>query len=543
MGRLIGTTTSYSFLTSRSFTNSYTYDAASNRIGFTDPESGSTTYAYDTLNRLTTLTPPSAFSGGSSFGFSYDALSRRTQMTRPNGVTTNYTYDNLSRLLSVLHQDGGGTIDGATYTMDAAGNRTAKTNHLSGLTSSYAYDSIYELTQVTQAATTTESYSYDPVGNRTASLGVSSYTTNASNELTATPSATYAFDDNGNTMSKTDSTGTTSNTWDYENRLTSVALPGTGGTVYFKYDPFGRRIYKQSATATSIFAYDGYDIVEESNSGGTPIARYSQGLSIDEPLTMLRSSATSYYEADGLGSITSLTNASGAVASTYTYDSFGNVTNSTGTIGNSFRYTGREFDTETNLHFYRARYYDKTAGKFISEDPTGFDAGVDFYSYALNDPATFRDPYGLDVIVCFFSNPALGFGHVGFGFPGDPFTVGFYPNPDSEWAPINQLKRMDGPGGLFPDVGEGPRTCKWIHTTPGQDTCMLQCRISRLQNPGEYNFYTRQCTNFVRNCLKQCGIPTGPSSDPRPDKFFPSLPGQLIPNLPPNAPLPRSAPK
>jgi YD repeat-containing protein len=90
MGRLIGTTTSYSFLTSRNFTNAYTYDAASNRTGFTDPEGGSTAYSYDTLNRLTSLAPPSAFGSG-SFGFTYDALSRRAQMTRPNNVTTCYT--------------------------------------------------------------------------------------------------------------------------------------------------------------------------------------------------------------------------------------------------------------------------------------------------------------------------------------------------------------------------------------------------------------------------------------------------------------------
>ena len=158
MGRLIGTTTSYSFLTSRSFTNAYTYDKNSNRTGFTDPESGSTTYAYDTLNRLTTLTPPSAITSG-NFGFSYDALSRRTQMTRPNNVTTNYTYDNLSRLLSVLHQLSGGTIDGASYTVDAVGNRTAKANHLpSAPAEAYTYDAIYQLTQVVQnGSTTTES--------------------------------------------------------------------------------------------------------------------------------------------------------------------------------------------------------------------------------------------------------------------------------------------------------------------------------------------------------------------------------------------------
>ena len=167
-------------------------------------------------------------------------------MTRPNGLSSNYTYDNLSRLLGVLHQSGSTILDGASYTVDNAGNRTSKTERLANVTSNYTYDPLYQLTQVAQSATTTESYSYDPVGNRLTSLGVSSYTTNTSNELTATSNATYTYDYNGNTQTKTDSTGTTTYTWDFENRLISVALPGTGGTVSFKYDPFGRRIYKSS---------------------------------------------------------------------------------------------------------------------------------------------------------------------------------------------------------------------------------------------------------------------------------------------------------
>ena len=65
-----------------------------------------------------------------------------------------------------------------------------------------------------------------------------------------------ALDANGNTTTKTDSTGTTTYAWDFENRLTSVILPASGGTVAFKYDPFGRRIYKSSTSATSIYAYD-----------------------------------------------------------------------------------------------------------------------------------------------------------------------------------------------------------------------------------------------------------------------------------------------
>jgi YD repeat-containing protein len=74
MGRLTGATINYAFLTGRSFTTSYGYDGASNRTSFTDPEGGSTSYAYDTLNRLQTLAPPAAISGG-SFGFGYDGLS------------------------------------------------------------------------------------------------------------------------------------------------------------------------------------------------------------------------------------------------------------------------------------------------------------------------------------------------------------------------------------------------------------------------------------------------------------------------------------
>src|SRR3989441_11916614 len=357
MGRLIGTTTSYAFLTGRTFTASYSYDAASNRTGFTDPEGGASTYAYDTVNRLTTLTPPAAFTATGNFGFSYDALSRRTQMTRPNGVNSNYNYDSLSRLLSALHQAGASTIDGATYTVDAAGNRTSKTDRLAGVTSNYAYDAIYELTNVTQGANTTESYTNDPVGNRLSSLGVSPYSYNVSNQLTAKPGVTYTYDSNGNTASKTHATGTTNYTWDYENRLTSVTLPGTGGTVTFKYDPFGRRIYKSSSSGTSIYAYDGDNPIEETNASGTAVARYTQTENIDETLAMLRSSTTSYYQADGLRSVTSLSNAAGGLAQTYTFDSFGKQTASSGSLTNPFQYTGREFDSETNLYFYRARYY------------------------------------------------------------------------------------------------------------------------------------------------------------------------------------------
>ncbi|MFZ3200416.1 MAG: RHS repeat-associated core domain-containing protein [Candidatus Acidiferrales bacterium] len=351
-------------------------------------------------------------------GFSYDALSRRTQMARPNGVATNYSYDTLSRLLSVLHQAGGSTIDGASYTLDAAGNRTSNTNWLAGAMTSYGYDSVYELLQATQGANMRESYSYDPVGNRLSSLAAS-YTVNSSNEMTASGGVMYTYDANGNTTSKINSTGTISYAWDFENRLTQVTLPGSGGTVTFKYDPFGKRIEKISPTTTSIFVYDRDNLAETVNSSGGAVARYTQAQNVDEPLAMQHGATIDYYEADGLGSITSLTNSAGAVADTYTHDSFGKSTATTGTLVNPFQYTAREFDTDTNLYFYRARYYDPTTGRFLSEDPLMFNSGqINFYDYVGNSPVTRIDPMGLAFCILIMDSKTQGAGML--CIPSDP---------------------------------------------------------------------------------------------------------------------------
>lgn len=351
------------------------------------PDGSSNHYQYDTLNRLTTLT--NSLTG--QFGFGYDALSRRTQLTRPNGVNTNYAYDSVSHLLSVLHQVGSTTLDGAGYGYDFAGNRTSKANYLNGITSNYGYDAIYELQQVTQGGSTTESYSYDAVGNRLSSSGVPSYSYNASNELTASSSGSYTYDANGNTL--TDASGK-QYTWDFENRLVQAVIPGTGTTT-FRYDPFGRRIQKSGPLGATNYLYDGATPLEEVDNAGNVLARYTQSGLIDESLGMLRSGVTSYYQADGLGSTSSLSNSAGTLANTYTYDSFGKLTASTGTLLNPFQYTGREFDLETGIYEYRARYYDQNVGRFISEDPIAFRGGVNFYRYVLNNPAINVDPPGL----------------------------------------------------------------------------------------------------------------------------------------------------
>ena len=392
MGRLIGSSTQYSFLAGTNYTTSYTYDSASNRTSLTAPDGAITTYGYDTLNRLHGLTN----SWAGSFGFSYDPLGRRTQLTRPNGITTNYVYDSASHLLSILHQDGVNTLDGASYTYDEAGNRTSKTNYLNGAASNYGYDALYELTQVTQAGSTNESYSYDPAGNRLQSLGVPNYNYNVSNELTLNSNGSYTYDANGNTLS--DAQGR-SFTWDFENRLAQAVIPGSdGGTTSFRYDPFGKRIQKAGPLGTTNYLYDVLSVVEEVDNSSNVLADYSHGAIEDETLAMHRTGTTWYDLADGLGSITSLSSVAGNIADTYTYDSFGNLIASSGTAINPIQYIGREFDKETNLYFNRARYYDPNIGRFMSEDPVGFAGGMNFYGYSFNSPVNLRDPSGRSAV-------------------------------------------------------------------------------------------------------------------------------------------------
>lgn len=213
--------------------------------------------------------------------------------------------------------------------------------------------------------------------------------------LIANQSVSYAYDSHGNTTTKSDGT---MYSWDFESRLTQVVVPGTG-RVTFKYDPFGRRIQKIAPSGTTNYLYDGKNAIEEVDNAGNVLARYTHEPRWDGPLAMLRGGVTSYYEQDGLNSVASLTSASGALVQTYTYDSYGKLTASTGTLTNPYRYAGRELDSETGIYEYRARYYNPALGRFVSEDPIGFDGGNDFYAYTGNNPANFIDPLGLQTTV------------------------------------------------------------------------------------------------------------------------------------------------
>jgi RHS repeat-associated protein len=102
------------------------------------------------------------------------------------------------------------------------------------------------------------------------------------------------------------------------------------------------------------------------------------------------------YPKDGLGSVTELTNSTGSVIRTYRYNGFGDIYSQSGIFEQPFTFTGREYDSESGFYYYRARYYDPKAGRFISKDPIGFGGGdVNLFRYVQNDPLNWIDAEGL----------------------------------------------------------------------------------------------------------------------------------------------------
>ena len=120
--------------------------------------------------------------------------------------------------------------------------------------------------------------------------------------------------------------------------------------------------------------------IAEYNSSGQLQAEYVYGSGIDEVLTMDRSGSTYYYQYDGLGSVSEITDANGEIIEFYEYDPYGEATIlttdhrplTTSSIGNPYRFTGRRFDEESGIYYFRARVYDPKIGRFLQRDPIGY---------------------------------------------------------------------------------------------------------------------------------------------------------------------------
>ena len=224
-------------------------------------------------------------------------------------------------------------------------------------------------------------------------MEVGSSTSTLSVEVLGSDSSDYTYDANGNMTNL----GDMYFTWDQKNRL--VRVTGTPeGTVDYTYDALGRRVSKEVVNGvTTQYLYDGLNLIAELDGNGDALAWYVYTLNVDEPLARVASNGdVHYYHADILGSIVALTDEDGAVVTQYNYSPFGVTEAISEGVVQPFRFTGREWDAETGMYFYRARYYSPTLARFTSEDPIRFESGdVNWYRYVGNDPVNKKDPLGL----------------------------------------------------------------------------------------------------------------------------------------------------
>ena len=368
-----------------------TFDALGHRIRLEDSAGGSTQYGYNNVDYLTAIQP----SLGGVINTLYDVGGRPTKMTMANAAVTDYSYDANGRLQALAHSKAsGGSIFADTFEYNTIGNITKIIE--GAIQRQYTYDPMQRLLSG-GAATSPESYTYDLVGNRTTSSLSASHTVNDANRLLEDADYRYTYDANGNLATRTRKSDNSATTYTFNALDQLVRIDGPGGSVTtYRYDAVGRRIEKNVGGQIARYVYNGVNIRLEYNGANQLAARYTHGDGVDEVLTMERGGAVYYYLTDHLGSVRQVVDAAGNTVNRYEYDSYGRRTVAQEQIANPFSYTGREYDAESGLYFYRARYYDAQIGRFISEDPLGLAGGdPNFYSYVRNNPVNLVDPSGL----------------------------------------------------------------------------------------------------------------------------------------------------
>ncbi len=370
------------------------YNSAGKRIQLDDSAGGSSGFIYNDAGRMTQMTT----SAGGNIGFSYDSVGGLIQISYPNGASSNISYDLSGRLDNVSHSAGGGSIASFAYERNGLGEIITVTEL--NKTREFTYDALRRLTSA-GSSSSPESYTYDLLGNRVTSALSGSHKHDAGNSLKEDDNFTYAYDNNGNLLTKTARNGgdVTTYTWNSQDQLTKIDF-SDGTTAQYCYDGLGRRFEKNVNGTITRYIYDGFNILLEYDGSNALVARYSYGENIDQVLSMERDGQSCFYHTDNIDSIRKVTDSAGAVVNTYDYDSFGRFETRDESVTNLFTYTGREFDSESGLYYYRARYYDPETGRFINKDPLGFFGGnSNLYAYVRNSPVNINDPTGLNFVV------------------------------------------------------------------------------------------------------------------------------------------------
>lgn len=316
----------------------------------------------------------------------FDAAGRITRQIDGSGMAGRaFTYDGLGRL----------TTD-SQITHQGSSNPCAEPNIVDENGNLCTYEGIWNT--VPSGSVT---YTYDAVGNRTDQGGLYG----SANRIRQFASCTYVTDSlgDGNVLSRACGSETVLFTWSAESQLTRLIVGSD--TLDFRYDAGGRLVrQKRSGAAVHFLLWQGDNLLAEIDSVTGKVAEYSYYPGLDHPHAVITDSTPHFAHVDGIGNVIALTDVAKNVKRTYDFDAWGGLRG--GTDSKPFNNADRSrfkgalwLGPQVDVYYMRARWYEPKAGRFLSEDPTGLEGGINLYMYSENDPVNFTDPEGLEVCV------------------------------------------------------------------------------------------------------------------------------------------------
>ncbi|MBL8253480.1 MAG: RHS repeat protein, partial [Candidatus Competibacter sp.] len=394
----------------------YSYSGALlTQTAWTGAVAGAVGFAYDNDFRLTSVSvnganpvayqydPDSLLTRAGDLTLSRDAQNGLLTGTVLGSVSDSLGYNGFGEVATYSAAHNGAALFATQYTRDALGRITEKRETVQGVADTYAYgyDPAGRLVQVSKNGAVASGYAYDANGNRlskTAGGSTVNGTYDAQDRLTQYGGTTYAYTANGELAGKTAGGQTTAYQYDVLGNLRRVTLPG-GTEIEYLIDGANRRIGKKigGVLAQGFLYQDGLKPVAELDGGGQIVSRFVYATGINVPDYMVKSGATYRIVTDHLGSPRLVVDTgTGNVLQRMDYDEFGNVLSDTNPGFQPFGFAGGLYDRDTRLVRFGARDYDAETGRWTVKDPILFSgSGANLYSYALNDSVNNFDVNGL----------------------------------------------------------------------------------------------------------------------------------------------------